>query len=392
MTQKPVYLDNSSTARPSNEVMSGMLPYYTEKWGVLAQPHAKGLELASPVKTAYLSLYQLLGASEQDTILFTSSAAEGVNHAFLSTYLDVSTTEGKNHFIITEVDEAPALMSARRMETFGCPVTSLKPDSAGIVTAKAVTEAITPRTALLAISWGNGLTGVVQPIAEIAEICKLRGVRLLVDATHVAGKLFFELKDLPVDFLVINGEQIHAPQGTGAFYIRQGLKLSPFIAGGIDQAGLRGCNLNVPGAIGLGIAAKQALEACDYMCTEVARLKMGFEKEVLRRIPQAVVLFESEERLPHISAIAFPGIANEAMLFSLHRQSVYASIGGGSQQQINYLLHACLVPNKLANAAISFSLSRETTEEELEHALSVIEAVYVKLRKTSGDIIGEHDA
>lgn len=383
---KFVYLDNSTTARPSGEAISKMLTFYSEKWGTPYQPHTLGQETFPPLKEALHSVYQLLGAIDQDTVVITSSSAEAVNQAIFSTFQNTSLMDGKNHFITTLIEEAPMMMSLRRLEALDCAATFLKPNAQGIITAKALTEAVTPRTAMLCLSWANGLTGVVQPIAELAEICKLRGIKLLVEATHVLGKLFFELKDLPIDFIAFNGEQLHAPKGTGGLYSRHGVKLSPFIIGGIEQAGLRAGSINVPATVALGVAAKQALEARDYVCTEVARLKMLFEKQLQKRLPDIKILFENEERVPHITAISFPGVSNEALLFLLNRKSVYASLGGGSQQQIGFMLSACGFDPLVANSALSFSFSRETTEQEIDYAVQAIEAGYLRLKKASNHL------
>lgn len=384
---KFVYLDNSTTARPSGEAVSKMLTYYSEKWGTLTQPHKMGQELFADFADALKAVYALLGATEHDAVILTSSGAEAVNQAILSTYQDVSLVDGRNHFISSVIDEAPSLMSLHRLESFGCATTYLKPTPEGIITPKSLVEAITPRTALVSLSWASGLTGVVQPIADLAEICKSRGIRLLVEATHVLGKLFFDLKELPITFLAFNGEQLHAPKGTGALYIRQGIHLKPLITGGIEQAGMRAGSINIPAVAALGVACKQTLEARDYLCTEVARLKMHFEKEIIQRIPQSKVLFEYEERVPNISAIAFPHVQSEALLFLLSRKDVYASMGGGGQQQISYLLQACGLSKTIATCALSFSLSRETTQEELDRALGIIEACYTKLRKASKNLV-----
>lgn len=386
-----VYLDNSSTCRPSAEAAARMLLFYTEKWGVPSQPHQMGQDVVLPLQEAYRSVYQLLGARPQDTVVVTSSGAEAINQAIFSTYQEVSLPLGKNHFISTALDEAPSMMAIHRLETFGCSTTQLKPNSQGLIDPKSLVEAITPRTALFSIPWVSGLTGVCQPILELAEICKLRGVRLLVDATHALGKIYFELADLPIDLLAFNGDQIHAPKGTGGLYAREGVFLTPLIAGGMEQAGLRAGNVNVPGVVGLGVAAKQALDARDYVGTEVARIRMHFEKEVMRRIPNAKILFSEEERLPHITAISFPGVLNEALLFALNRRGVFACIGGGSQQQLTYYLHTCGVAPRLAESALSFSLSRETTEEQVERAAQALEVSYMKLRKVASDLVKVDD-
>lgn len=383
----PIYLDNSSTTRPSGEAISKMLTYYSDKWGSPSSPHKMGQELYPAIEESLRHVYTLLGADDKDFIVITSSGAEAVNQAILATYQDITLTTGKNHFITSNIDEAPALLSLNRLEQFGCPTSVVKASPQGFVTAQALSEVITPRTALIALSYANGLTGVINPISEIVALCKLRGIRLLLDATHVLGKLYVDLKDTEADFISFNGDHLHAPKGTGGLYIRESVKCSPLIVGGIEQAGLRAGSLNVPALIGLGAAAKETHAARDYLCTEIARLKYSFESQLVKRIPDAIVLFENEERLPHITAIAFPGVPSEIMLFLLSRKDLFASMGGGNQQQIGYLLEACGVDKSLANCALSFSFSRETTEEEIERGLDIIEKSYSKLRKVSETIL-----
>lgn len=380
-------MDNSTTTRPSGEAISKMLSYYSDKWGCFSAPHKMGTDLYPAIYESLRNIYQLLGAKEKDNLVITSSGAEAINHAILATYQDVTLSTGKNHFITSNIDEAPALLSLNRLDQFGCSTSVVKASQNGFVSAQAISEAISPRTALIVLSYANGLTGVINPIHDIIALCKLRGIRLLLDLTHVLGKLLIDLEGLEIDFASFNGDHLHAPKGTGGLFIRESLKCSPFIVGGIEQAGLRAGALNVPALVGLGEAAKEMLAARDYLCTEIARVKTIFELEITRRIPEAIILFENEERLPHITAIAFPGVTSEAMLFLLNQKGVYASMGGGSQQQIGYLLEACHVDHSLANCALSFSFSRETTEEEIERALTIIEQCYAKLRRTSAEII-----
>lgn len=360
-----------------------MLKFYTDKWGVLTQPHKMGQELYPPFKEALKSVYQLLGASDDDSIVMTSSGAEAINHAILSTYQDISLNEGKNHFITLANEEAPILMSFHRLNALGAATAVLKPDSQGLMTPEQLIEAITPRTCMVALSWANGLTGVIQPIIEIAKICNLRGIRLLVEGTHVLGKLFFALKEYPIDFFCFNGDHLHAPKGTGGLFVKQGIKLSPLIAGGMEQLGLRAGALNVPAVVALGQSAKQMLEARDYFCTEVARLQLEFEKEVLKRIPQAKRLFEESDKITGVITFSFSGITNESLLFELNQKNVFASIGGGSLPTLSFYLKTCGFESWIANSAITFSLSRYTTEEEIEAAVTVIEKTVSHLSKVS---------
>ncbi|WP_193354018.1 cysteine desulfurase family protein [Candidatus Protochlamydia sp. R18] len=383
MVKLPIYLDNSTTSRPSDLSISQMMPYLTDRWGLPSAPHQKGQELYPVLKECYKILYAFLGAQEADQFVLTSSGAEAVNQVISSVYRDVTLPSGKNQFLTSNADEAPALMAMARLEPLGCVAKIIESNQYGIVTAEALAEAISPRTALISLSWANGLTGVVQPLGEIIALCKQRDIRLHLDATHVLGKLFYEFDELSVDFMTFNGEQLHAPKGTGGLYIKQGIKCSPLIAGGSDQAGLRAGGLNMASLVALAYAAKETLECRDLLCTETARLKHKLETGIVKAYPQARICFRECERLPHCTTLLFPGIANEALLFNLNRKGVYANIGGGNFQQLGLLLSACGLEENLAYSAVSFSLSRYTTEEEIDRAIELIVESAWQLNRTS---------
>lgn len=378
-----IYLDNSTTTKPSEKAVGSMFQFFTDLWGVPSAPHMMGQELFPPLEESYRSIYKLLGAGENDSFVFTSSGAESVNNVFLSSYFDVTLPTGKNHYITASTDEAPALMSVGRLEQMHCVGKMVDVTKDGLITTEAVAEAVTPRTALISLSWANGLTGIVHPVAEIRKICKQRGILFHLDATHVLGKLFFELEDISPDFITFNGDNFHAPKGTGGLYIKNGVKCSPLIIGGLEQAGHRAGNVNIPACVAFGQAARETLEARDYMCTEIARLRDKLEKGILDNVPDTVAFFQNQERLPNITTIAFPRIANEAMLFALNKKQVYASIGGGSFQQIGLILIASGIPEVLAHTALSFSLSRETTEDEIDRTIAIVTECAHKLRKLS---------
>ncbi len=378
-----IYLDNSMTTRPSTQAVSKMMPYLTDRWGHPSAPHQKGQELYPALSESYRAIYKMLGAKERDNFVFTSSGAEAINHVIQSIYFDVTRLTGKNQLMTSAADEAPAIMAIGRMELLGCIGKMLPVDKKGHVTAEIVADSITPRTALISLGWANGLTGVIHPVAEIAKICQQRGILLHLDASHILGKLFFDLNEVGASFITFNGDLLHAPKGTGGLWIKEGIKCSPFILGGIEQAGLRAGSYNIPGLIALGLAAEELMDSQDLVCTEVARLRNKLEEGVRQGFPDAHVFFKEEERLPHCSTIGFPGIANEALLFSLNRKGVYASIGGGSFQQIGLILEAAGVPPALAHSSVNFSLSRETNEEEVDSAIEIIVDCAQKLRKIS---------
>lgn len=378
-----IYLDNSATTLPSAQAVAKMLQFYSDRWGSPMSPHTKGQELFPVIEESYRSIYQLLGARESDNFVFTSSGAESVNQVILSGYFDITKQTGKNHFLTSTIDEASAIMSIGRLEKLDCVGRMIDADKKGHVTAQTIADSITPRTALISLSWANGLTGVINPIAEISDLCKERGIRLHLEASHVLGKLYYEMDDVGADFISFNGDNLHAPKGTGGLYIKADVPCSPFIVGGMEQGGFRAGTVNVPALVALGHAAKEMLEARDLMCTEVARLRDKFEKGIVEHCPEAIIFFGDQERVPNISAIAFPGIPNELMLYSLNRKNLYASIGGGSFQQIGLVLMASGVPELIAHSALSFSLSRETHEDDVDKAIEIIVDTAKRLRRVS---------
>jgi cysteine desulfurase len=384
---KGIYLDNSMTTKPSDKSISSMLAFLTDQWGIPSQPHLMGQELFPVMEVNYKSIYSLLNAKEADHFVLTSSGSEAVNHVFSSAYHDITDPTGKNQYIVSTIDEAASLMALSRLESMGCVARMVKPDDSGKITVESVADTITPRTALVSISWANGLTGVINPVLEIAELCHKRGIAFHVDATHVLGRLFFDLEEIAPTYLTFNGDHLHAPKGTGGLLIKEGIKCSPFILGGLEQAGSRAGNFNMPSLAALGSAVEETMEARDFMCTEIARLRNKLENELQKNLKGITVFFKSEERIPNCSAISFEGIPNELMLYHLNSKGVFASIGGGSFQQIGLILAASGVDENLKNTAINFTLSRNTTDSDIDLAIEIIVKCVHDLRKLSATSI-----
>jgi len=382
-----IYLDNSTRGPPSETAISAMIPYWTTHWGVPTTPHQKGQELYPFLTRFYQTLYTFIGAEEGDQVILTSSGAEAVNHVIFSTYRNTTLSTGKNQFLTSNIDEASAMMAISHLEPFGCVGQRIAVNAQGRVTPKALVDSLSPRTALVSLSWANGLTGVIQPVAEIANLCRERGVALHLDATHVLGKLFYDLKEIGADYLTFDGSALHAPQGTGVLYVKQGVRCSPLIFGCADQGGMRAGGINVPLLAGLAIASEEAFDSRDLLCTETARLRNQLENGIMKGFPRAQVCFKEQERLPHCTTILFPGIANEALLFALNRHGICATIGGGNFQQLALMLALCGIEETLAHSALSFSLSRYTTEEEIDRAISLIVEAAERLSRFSEHIL-----
>lgn len=374
---KGIYLDNAQVTSPSDRAIAETLACFTDKWGSASAPHYVGNEAFTAAQKGFSQVYALVGATDDEVVHVTGSGAEAVTQALFSAYGTGAVGIGKNHFIVSAADEAAAILGLGRLEAFGCIAAAANPNVNGQVDAAAIADAMTPRTALVSLSWANGLTGVINPIQEIAALCKDRGVILHVEASHMIGKVFFEKSSLSVPWLSFGSQHIHGPCPCGVLFAEKETPCYPLV---------NGAEFPTVAFAGLSEAAREARQQLDYMSTEVARLRNRFEEELCEQITDAHVLFRDVERVPHISCMAFPGIVNEALSYLLNRKGVFASIGGGSFQQIALVLQSCKIPAKEAETAMSFSLSRNTTEEEIERAASLIADTVRALRKTSNKL------
>lgn len=358
-----IYLDNHSATRPSPKAVEQMLPFLHHQWGALSACHQMGQELYPAVDAAVKNCKQLLGAKESDSLFFVNGGSEAVFQVLWAHYSQTVQETGKNHLLTTVVEDAPILQAFNQFEKVGCFGKMLPVNEKGQLALETLVSEIRPRTSLLSLQWAHGLTGVIQPVEAIAKLCRDKGIQLHLDASGVIGKRFFRFHDLPCDFLSFDGEKIHAPKGTAAVVTKRAALPTP--------------SQNVAGLVALSTALAEACDRFDHMATEVARLRDKLEQGV----EGAQVFFQDVERLPNTAVIAFPGVHAEALLFFLNRKGVYATYGGGNSQKLSHLLQACGVEAALAQSAVSFNLSHETTEEEVDTVLEVMHQAVKKLRQ-----------
>jgi cysteine desulfurase len=359
-----VYLDHHSATRPLPEVVEAMLPFFGRYWGSTTSLHQKGQELFAPMKERLELLLRSLGASSADRVYFFSSYAEAMGHLFFSYYLEEMRPSGKNTVLTTNTEEAALLMSLKRLEELGGHGHILPVDAQGQLTRERLSEAIKPRSSLLSLSGANGLTGVIQPIEELSSLCKEKGIHVHVDVSYLIGKIPFSFKDLDIDFLTFDGSVLHAPKGTAALVVKEKAVLPSPLS---SMTGI--C---VGGLVALAKALEVGVERTELMGLEVARLRDKLERGVLQGCPGAQVILKKTRRLPNCTVLTFSKIHSDALLFLLHRHQVYASLGGGHAQRLSHLLMASGIDPILAQCALSFSLSFQTTEEEIDQAIAVI--------------------
>jgi cysteine desulfurase len=321
----------------------------------------------------YQKIYDLVGATPKDTFVFTSSGAEAINQVHWTAFLELARKEGKCHFITSPFEDLPTIQSLKRLEELGCFVKIAPVDTKGQIDLVKLAELIGPRTALISVSWAQGLTGVIQPIEEIAALAQEKGVLFHVDATYSLGKVAGSFADFGIDYLTFAGDRLHAVKGSGGLFVKSGRPLHPFVLGN---------SFDLPSLLSLSAAASQLSLSLDTMSLEVARLRDELEGAILKGIPDAKVLYADSPRLPNVTAVCFPKVHQETLLYTLQRKGLFAAIGGAYAPHI----HRVLVDEPLAQTAISFSLSRYTTQKEIEKGSALIVETVKMLRRLTEDL------
>jgi len=380
-----VYLDNNATTIVDPKVFEEMVPYFCQMYGNPNSLHEFGSESHPALRKAMDQLYAGINASDDDDIVITSCATESNNWVIKSIYHDYILNGDKDHIITTEVEHPAVGASCKFLETLGVKVTYLPVNTDGVINVEDLKNAITDKTALVSIMWANNETGMIFPVEEIGAICKERGVLFHTDAVQAIGKIPVDVQKVNVDFLSFSAHKFHGPKGIGGLYIRNGQALTPFFHGGEHMGGRRSGTLNVPSIVGMGKAMELAVEALDFEKNNVRRLRDKLE-DALLQIPEMMVVGTKEQRVPNTILVSVKGIEGEAMLWDLNQSGIGASTGSACASEAlesNPVMEAIGAEADLAHTALRLSLSRFTTEEEIDFAIDVIQKAVVRLRAIS---------
>jgi cysteine desulfurase len=380
-----VYLDNNATTMVDPLVVEAMQPFFSEIYGNPSSLHKFGTASHPSISKAIDQVYKALNASDSDDIIFTSCATESNNWVLKSVFNDLIVNGDKNHIITTEVEHPSVLATCKALEREGAKVTYLPVNSQGIVEAHIVRSFITDKTALVSIMWASNETGMIFPIKEIGQICKEKGVLFHSDGVQAVGKIPVDLQEVHVDFLSMSAHKFHGPKGIGALYIKNSQPLSPLLHGGEQMGGRRSGTLNVPYIVAMGRAIELATTNIEEKMASI-RAKRDRLEDALLKLSDTFVVGDRKNRTPNTILISIRGVEGEGMLWDLNKNLIGASTGSACASedlQANTVMLAIGADSELAHTGIRLSLSRFTTDEEIDYTIEHFTKAVQRLRSIS---------
>lgn len=383
---KAVYMDYLATTPVDPRVMEAMLPFFTSAYGNAAsRNHQFGWEAEEAVETARKSIADAIGANPSE-IIFTSGATES-NNLSLAGLWEMYKEKG-NHIITLVTEHKCVLDTAEYLQREkGVDVTFLSVKEDGLVDLKELEAALREDTLLVSIMFANNEIGVLQPIAEIGQLCKERGIFFHTDAAQALGKVPINVEQLGVDLLSMSGHKVYGPKGIGALYVRKRkprVKLKPIIHGGGHERGMRSGTLNVPAIVGFGKAVEIAIQEMQAETARASKLRDRLEKSLLEQLDYTQINGNKENRLPGLSNISFAYVEGEGLMMAIPDIAVSSgSACTSASLEPSYVLKALGLSDELAHSSIRFGIGRFTTDEEVDYVIESMVRGVKKLRELS---------
>ncbi len=376
-------MDYSAGARVDERVIEAMMPYLTEKVGNPSSVHGLGQEAKKAVDEARLKVAELIGATEKE-IIFTASGTESNNLAILGT---ANRLEKKGKRMVTSTIEHMSVINPlKSLHKKGFDVVRVPVDEHGIIDLGKLVEAITDETILVSVTYANGEIGTLEPIKEIGEITKEKGVYFHVDGVAAAGKVDIDVERDKIDLLSISSNDIFGPRGVGALYVRRGVSINPIILGGGQERGLRSATENVAGIVGFGKAAELAKKEMEAEGKTLARLRDKLIKGILDNIPHSYLNGHPTKRLPNNAALRFSYIEGEGVLLHLDMSGISVSTGSACTSKTlepSHVLTATGLTHEDAHGSMLFTMGRWSTEEEVDYVVETMPGIVERLRAMS---------
>src|ERR671936_263276 len=382
--QLPIYMDNNATTSLDPRVLETMMPYLTTEFGNAAsRSHSFGWKAEEAVDRAREQIAALIGGNEKE-LVFTSGATESINLA-LKGAAEFYKEKG-NHIITVRTEHKATLDTAKRLERQGFEVTYLPTDKSGQISAQQLREAITDKTILVSVMLANNEIGTLQPIAELGEVTREKGVLFHVDAVQGVGKVPFDVEKMKVDLASVSGHKIYGPKGIGALWVRRKprVRIAPIIDGGGHERGMRSGTLNVPGIVGFGKAAELAQQLMPEESKRTYQLRKKLQDHLFSHLDHLELNGHPTERLPGNLNVSFAYVEGEALMMAIKNVAVSSgSACTSASLEPSYVLRACGVSEELAHSSIRFGLGRFNTEEEVDFVGKYVVEQVQKLREMS---------
>ncbi len=377
-----IYLDNNATTQVAPEVLKEMLPYLGEYYGNPSSMHTFGGQLHQKVEHARERVARLIGADPEE-IIFTSCGTESDNTAIMSA---AESLPQKRHIITTRVEHPAVLNFCRHLARRGYRITFLTVDHHGQLNRDELIRALDEDTLLVTIMYANNEVGNIFPIGEIGSLLRERGILFHTDAVQAAGKIPLNMKELPVDMVSLSGHKLHAPKGIGVLYVRKGTRFSPYLIGGHQEKGRRAGTENVSSIIGLGKACEMAEEKLSEESQHISHLRDKLEGALIQRCLDVKINGDVAARLPNTTNLSFEYVEGEAILLRLNEYGICASSGSACSSgslEPSHVLRAMGVPFTAVHGSVRFSLSRYTSEAEIDRVIDVMPGIILNLRQLS---------
>jgi len=379
---KTIYFDNNATTQVAEEVLEEIQPLFCELYGNPSSMHTFGGQIGRKIGQAREQVAGLLGC-EPSEIVFTSGGTESDNTAIKGT---LAALPHKRKIITTRIEHPAVLTVCRELGNRGYNIIELAVDKHGQLDIEQLAEELDDDTTLVTIMYANNETGVIFPIDKISRLTAEKGVVFHTDAVQAVGKIPLNLSKSNIDLLSLSGHKLHAPKGVGILYVRKGTRLSPYMLGGHQEAGRRAGTENVPGIVGIGKACELAAKNIEKENSKVKSLRDKLESAILEKCPDSLLNGDKDNRLPNTTNISFEYIEGEAILLMLDQYGICASSGSACTSgslEPSHVLRAMGVPFTAAHGSIRFSLSRYSTEEEVDYTIEKIPPIVNQLRKLS---------
>lgn len=380
---RQVYLDYSATTPVKEEVLSAMLPYFTEKFGNPSSLYSQGLESKSALDQARAQVAKLIHAEPKE-VYFTGCGSEADNWAVFGV-ANALKNKG-NHIITTKIEHHAMLHSCAFLEKNGYEVTYLDVQSDGLVDPAVLEAAITDKTILISIMMVNNEVGTIEPIKELAAIAKKHGVLFHTDAVQALANVPIDVKDLGVDLMSMSAHKIYGPKGVGALYMRKGLRIANYLHGGAQEMGRRAGTENLASIIGFGKAAELAEAHMDEHISHCSQLRDYLVERVTGEIPDTFVNGTMEHRHPGNANITFKYIEGESILLLLDFKGIAVSTGSACSSKSlepSHVLTALGVPVEMIHGTVRFTVGDFTTKEDIDYVVESLKEIVEKLRALS---------